>query len=1041
MRPTSYTGPGGVTYTADQVSAMLAAQRQQLGGAAPVVPATAVAKMFGTGVPPDIEASEALQQMTPGSPFSPGTPLQPFDGYSRTPRTRDFTPSVNVATRPRLHERVSFETLKGLIRAYDVAGMCIWHRIDTLRSVKYRLVPADGYTGDVTGAVELAKRVLRKPDGRHHFKNWLARWLYDVLAYDAGALYRRRNRAGRCIGLKTIDGTSLAPLLDYWGDEPEGPAPSHVQIANGLIWNWLTPDDLIYEPMRPVNDSIYGQPPIELILLNANTDIRFQIHFLQRFTEGNIPEAFASAPESWTPDQIELFQGYWDSFMYGDQARKHQVRWMPGGSTISWTNERDFTDEFSLFMMRKTCASFHVVPTDLGFTDSSNYSTGESQADVAHKAGELPLMEYTEEILSQFLYDDIQVPVKFEWDRGEDQDDRLVQAQSDQIYIQSAVVDADEIREMRFGLPIDPDRRVGRIFFTERGGPIPLNSFLALAGKIDPETAAPAADAALPATAFSDVEGVISNPPVLGTPLAVEEYGPGALPPMPPSQPMPADEPPGADGGTGSKPVAKEGESAGGGPAAGITADTGLYGDPLMRDDDEDDPKSLAPAAKAASGYDLSPRSGMISLDLPDGVITPVPGGVTDFHVTVVYLGPDVDDDAFAAACGRAQEAAAMVPGPLDGTVSGVGCFAPSDSSDGKTPAWAAVAVPGAEILRDTLGDLSASEHTNWMPHVTLAYVDEGDPLPAPLPDTPVRFTHLSVHRGDQVWRFALGGGGLPPEDADEDTQVAKAVSTDPKVQWPGWELDLPAADYWAKQITAALSTALTGAQAIQLANAYAAENPDPPQPGQKREAVAAAAAWLATQGLDLSTMLLPLVPGILADGYLIGAVSAAVMTDGGSADTGGWKPGDTQAAQDQVNGLGLGAGLGAGLTGVLDAADSVANGYLTVLGRALVDGAIAGSSAAVTGATITAALASPVLAAGVALGQIVAAVGLAAMAWYRRRKVKYVEWLTDPASNSCPACIGNEADGRIPLGEPFSSGDTSAPAHPQCRCETVPAS
>jgi len=34
----------------------------------------------------------------------------------------------------------------------------------------------------------------------------------------------------------------------------------------------------------------------------------------------------------------------------------------------------------------------------------------------------------------------------------------------------------------------------------------------------------------------------------------------------------------------------------------------------------------------------------MISLDLPDGIITPVPGGVTDtLHITVVYLGPDVD--------------------------------------------------------------------------------------------------------------------------------------------------------------------------------------------------------------------------------------------------------------------------------------------------------------------------------------------------------------------------------------------------------------
>ena len=68
--------------------------------------------------------------------------------------------------------------------------------------------------------------------------------------------------------------------------------------------------------------------------------------------------------------------------------------------------------------------------------------------------------------------------------------------------------------------------------------------------------------------------------------------------------------------------------------------------------------------AKGASGYSLNARSGMISLDLPEGAIEPVPGGVDDHHITVVYLGPDVDDDAYAHACGRARDAAAEGIGP-----------------------------------------------------------------------------------------------------------------------------------------------------------------------------------------------------------------------------------------------------------------------------------------------------------------------------------------------------------------------------------------
>ena len=165
-------------------------------------------------------------------------------------------------------------------------------------------------------------------------------------------------------------------------------------------------------------------------------------------------------------------------------------------------------------------------------------------------------------------------------------------------------------------------------------------------------------------------------------------------------------------------------------------------------------------AQLANRGYELNPRSGMISLDLPPGLITPVPGGVSDpFHVTIVYLGPDVDDEAFARACDRAQKAAASVPGPLTGMVGGIGTFPPSDGSDGKMPVWAGVILPGADQVRQALEDLSASEHASWRPHVTVAYADPGDPLPAPVPSLQVQFESLSVHRGDdEVVRYPFGG-------------------------------------------------------------------------------------------------------------------------------------------------------------------------------------------------------------------------------------------------------------------------------------------
>jgi 2'-5' RNA ligase/phage portal protein BeeE len=224
----------------------------------------------------------------------------------------------------------------------------------------------------------------------------------------------------------------------------------------------------------------------------------------------------------------------------------------------------------------------------------------------------------------------------------------------------------------------------------------------------------------------------------------------GGQPPRPPEEAPPAAAPPGdGAGGNGKVPAGAAASANGSVPASGKAAiAAGANG-----------------SARAASGYPPGsapgPTSGTISLDLPEGTITPVPGGVPDHHVTVVYLG-DVDDGAFEAACGRAESAASAMDGPLTGTVGGLGVFPPSDSSDGKMPVFAPADLPGAEDLRSALEDLSASEHAEWVPHVTICYADPGEPLPDPVPPTPVMFTHLSVHRGDEVRRFPLAATAPP---------------------------------------------------------------------------------------------------------------------------------------------------------------------------------------------------------------------------------------------------------------------------------------
>ena len=1035
--------------------------------------ATRVAKAFGPGVPESFVQGEQASQMTPDSPFSPGQPIGPYDGYDRVPRSQNFATGYNIATRPRTHERVSFETLKGLIDSYDVASICIWHRIDSIRGLKWNLIAADGYSGDVTGAVELGTKILAKPDRVNGFKTWFAKWFFDVLAYDAGALYRLRNRAGNVIGLQPVDGTMIAPLLDYWGNSPEPPAEAYVQYVNGLPWNWLTRDDIIYEPFRPRTNSPYGHAPLESIILNANTDIRFQLHFLQRYTDGNIPAAFASAPETWSPDQIETWQELWDSLMYGDQSRKSQIRWMPGGSTIMWSNEKDFTDAFSLFMMRKSCAAYHVVPTDLGFTESSNYSSGESQGDVQHRVGELPTMEYAEDILSRFIYDDLRLPVKFEFDRGEDQDDRLNQAQADQIYIQNAVVGASEVREMRFGLPEPEGQQVPRYIFTERSGPVPLSALYAVAGPVDPENAAPDPGYPLPEKAFTEIQGVITNPAMLDAPLAGQEFGPQAIPPAPPMQ-VPGELVP-------AKPVAKEGE--GGPAAAGITSETGIYGDPLIRDDEDEDDREAAVKSELAAfrRFERTRRKSGEWRDFKFAAIPPIQAhnlndagrlavrkaageiAVAGLAVLAADTGRVLmlqralcDDDPAAGTWefpgGHVEGSETPLQGAWREWAEETGCIPPPGiqagswmSPDGiyQGIVWTVDCEASVPVRCDTeIGnpddpDGDQVEAIAWWDPATLP----GNPAVRPelLADIDAVMAALGCAPGSdccggECCQGGCCGGSSGCQCGPADVAKAGGGQSPKAPAWPGWRLDGPAVAYWAPKVTAAVT--LPQSQLNDLAAGYLAANPAPPPdaPPQKRERNAAAAAWLTAQGVTFP--LGGIASGIATDGYLIGAVSATALVSGQTAVAAAGDPGDPAAAAEQLAALGTAVPA----TVASAAAGDMTGGYLAAMGRSLADSQDAGLAAPEAGSALATVLADSALAAGIVADQVTAASAAAAQAAYSANQVGYGQWVTDPSSKSgpCVVCLGNEAAGQVPMGEPYPSGDTDSPAHPNCNCAVV---
>lgn len=977
--------------------------------------------------PTDIALALQQQGLDWSEPFAPGEPLQPFYGYGRRPRGSDYKIGRNTTTNAR-SDRIPYGTLKQLYDGYDVAQICTRHAINSLRSMRVRFEAMDGYGDNPVKEIAEAKSRLRRPDGKRFLKNWLAQNMLDLWRYDSAPIYRQRDRAGNVTRLLNVSATTIAPMLDYYGDFPEAPAPAFQQFIEGLPWDWLTWDDILYHPFWPATESPYGTPPLETVLINANTDVRLQLYFLQFFTAGTVPEAFAIAPEDMTsPDDIADFQEEYSDYAVGDQAERYGLRWLPHGTELEFYKPQMFDPDLAEYVMRRTVSAFLQTPHDLGFTDDVNRASGDTQMDVQFRISDLPTCGYYEDLLDSVLQEDWGLPVQLRFDTGGDKEDRLEEAQAHQIYVGMGAESTDEVREKVLGYPINPEEKVPRFWDSPRLGPVPLEWLMSVSGDVDPLTGAPRpgtveprqfvmvgqqepdplADDGRPNQPHGKPSGGGASPKAPGVPVTAsrEKAYPRAARAMPGSRHGASGSVRPSNGGRASG-TAGYGQSARGSSAnglgvkgtEGITSDTGIAGVDLLGTDDELDeredlrkwrrsarkavdrgasPRHFADSAIRDVLYDvvwkglesattreqvnaafkgaqpeaagiivqaedtgrvlmiqrtpdkhdpdeayarwefpggkiddddedawagavrewseetgadlpddydpvgswtspdgvywgfvvtvpsedgieldpdeeecsdarwwakedlddpqvrgkvteilprvtgllkawgsegqlepklavhyrendtagencgactfmnsdgscqrveglvdpdhvcdlfvpgimkLSPRSGMVSLDIEPGVLPVLPGGIDDHHITVVYLGPDVDDALLEEVC-QIANVVAQATSPLEGTLGGQGTFEPSESSDWMVPVYVVPDVPGIESLRGPFERFNASQHKDFHPHATLAYLDPAVELPEPLDPLPIRFTHLSVHRGtDEVRRFAFGG-------------------------------------------------------------------------------------------------------------------------------------------------------------------------------------------------------------------------------------------------------------------------------------------
>lgn len=389
----------------------------------------------------------AVSGVGPENWFGPGQPLAPQAQDKTEGRAFDYPVAYNLRTTPRAGETISFAALRSLADGYDLLRLVIETRKDQIESFEWEIVPKDKAESAEQHAADI-KRVtefLERPDKEHNWDQWLRMQIEELLVIDAVAVYPRKSLGGDLYALELIDGATLKRVIDNGGRTPLPPDPAYQQILHGIPASDYSSDDLIYMMRNPRVSRLYGYSPVEQVITTVNIALRRQMSQLDFYTEGNVPEALAQVPETWTMKQVQEFQLWWDTIMEGNSAAKRKMRFVPSLKDIVFPKTAVLKDEMDEWLARIICFAFSISPSAL--IKQVNRASGEQIADTAKDEGLLPLLRFLSTHVTRFVQHELTAPkLKFQF-KVLNKVKPLEQAQIHDYYIKDQVLTPDEVRE------------------------------------------------------------------------------------------------------------------------------------------------------------------------------------------------------------------------------------------------------------------------------------------------------------------------------------------------------------------------------------------------------------------------------------------------------------------------------------------------------------------------------------------------------------------------------------------------------------------
>lgn len=406
--------------------------------------------------PSEVQRPQAAPPGDSQTFFGPGTPLPPIAPYGDAAgRAFDFQVGFNATTQPRRFEPISFTTLRALAE-YDLVRLAIETRKDQLVRVRWSILPkrppGQKHASPADAECEKLEKFFSKPDGIHGWEQWVRAIAEDSFVLDGVALYRRKTRSGEPYALEQVDASTISLMIDKTGRRPLPPNPAYQQILKGVPATEYTSDELTYSIRNPRPGRAYGLSQVEQIITYISLGLRRVTKQLQTYTDGNIPESLISVPESWTVQQIQQFQIYWDSVMENPTVRR-KARFVPAGMNYYPTHsDGQIYDQFDEWLARVVAYAFSLPATP--FVRQMNRATAESAYETALEEGLEPTLQWLKRLIDNEIEHFLGKPgYELVWDNIRTLNPQE-QQQVDLADIRAGVKSIDEVREGRGDPPI-----------------------------------------------------------------------------------------------------------------------------------------------------------------------------------------------------------------------------------------------------------------------------------------------------------------------------------------------------------------------------------------------------------------------------------------------------------------------------------------------------------------------------------------------------------------------------------------------------------